>query len=220
MRPWQTIGRVETREGPLELRRRSDRDWLITIAGRVLMTSVAHGSEDALAHACCAAIAGRPRPRVLLGGLGMGFTLRAALDRLPKDARVTAVELTAAVADWCRGPLATLTASAARDPRVTVEIADVARTIAASPPGHWDAIALDLYEGPHAATQRRADPIYGSTALQRTRAVLAQGGVLGIWSEEAECGFEERLEKSGFRVQIMRSGKGGRRHVVYLAVGA
>src|SRR5205823_1736782 len=125
-RPWHTVARVDTAEGALELRRRGDADFLITIAGRVLMTSQARRSEEALA---TLPLRDRPPPRVdrvLIGGLGMGYTLRAALDVLPATARVTVVELNADVAAWCRGPLAPLTDGAVADSRVTIVVGDVA----------------------------------------------------------------------------------------------
>src|SRR5262245_16925065 len=105
MRPWRVIERVVTPEGPLELRQRGDRDFLMTIAGRILMTSAAHRSEDALARFGCGALGAKKSPTILLGGLGMAFTLRAALDLLPPAARVTVVDLTPSVVAWCRGPL-------------------------------------------------------------------------------------------------------------------
>src|SRR6478609_8071515 len=120
--PWVTLASVPTAEGLLDLRRRGEKDFLITIGGRVLMTSAAHRSEDALAKLACAGLRAKRRARVLVSGLGMGFTLRAALDELADDAEVTVAELNAVVVDWCKGPLAPLTAAAARDPRVTVEI--------------------------------------------------------------------------------------------------
>jgi len=215
MQPWRTIDRVETPEGPLELRQRGERDFLITVAGRILMTSVAHRSEEALARIACAPLTG-PRPRVLVGGLGMGYTLRAALDHLPAGAEVVLVDLNPAVVAWCRGPLTLLTAGAIDDPRVTVEIADVARIIAAAPPGRYDAILLDLYEGPHQATNHAHDPLYGAAALERTARALRPGGVLAIWSEELDRPFERRLAAVGFRVQTHRT-RGGRTHVIYEA---
>jgi spermidine synthase len=215
-RPWQTIARAATPEGPLELRQRGDRDFLITIDGRVLMTSQARRSEQALA-----TLSLRERPpaklsSVVIGGLGMGYTLRAALDLLPAGTRVTVVELNADVVSWCRGPLAPLTDNAVADPRVTVVLADVADFIAGSAPAAHDAILLDLYEGPHAATQRRNDPLYGPAALARTHAALAAGGVFAVWSEEPDRAFEQRLVQTGFAVHKKRSGGGGRAHLVYL----
>ena len=215
-RPWRTLATVPTDEGPLELRQRGDHEFLIVIAGRVLMTSAARRSEEALAALGCAAIARTGAPRVLTGGLGMAYTLRAALDALPAAARVVVAELNPVVADWCRGPLAPLTGAAAADPRVRVEIGDVAEVIRRTAPGSYDAILLDLYEGPHAATQRREDPHYGPSALARSHAALAPGGVLGVWSEEADDPFHRRMTAARFDVTVHRSGKGGRTHVVYL----
>ncbi len=215
-RPWQTIARVETPEGALELRQRGAADFLITIAGRVLMTSQARRSEEALA---TLALRGRPAPQpgdVLIGGLGMGYTLRAALDHLPVGARVTVVELNGDVAAWCRGPLSALTDGAVADPRVTVVLADVSDHLARAPGGAYDAILFDLYEGPHSATQSPADPLYGGRALARVREALRPGGVFAVWSEEPDARFERRLADAGFRVEKHRAGRGGRAHVVYL----
>lgn len=208
--PWQTLAREATPEGPLELRRRG-RELLITVAGRVLMTSAAHRSEEALASLGCAGLP--PRPRVLLGGLGMGFTLRAALAVLPADAEVVVAELTAAVAEWCRGPIAELFGPTLDDPRVRLRIADVAAVIRDGP---WHAILLDLYEGPNAATQTDRDPFYGTAALARARAALRPGGVLAIWSEDPDAAFERRFAAAGFAVTRHRAGRGGRAHIVYL----
>src|SRR4051812_2756189 len=122
-RAWQTIASVATPEGALELRRRGDDDFLIVVAGRVLMTSAARRSEEELARLACARL-GAPAPRVLVGGLGMGFTLRDALDVLPAGARVLVAELNADVVEWCRGPLAAITNDALADARVTVAIDD------------------------------------------------------------------------------------------------
>ncbi|HEX2685118.1 MAG TPA: hypothetical protein VHN14_00795, partial [Kofleriaceae bacterium] len=144
MTPWKTLATVATAEGALELRQRGAREFLIVIDGRVLMTSRDRRSEQALATLACQAIAA-DRPRVLIGGLGMAYTLRAALDVLPATAEVVVAELTSAVGDWCRGPLAELTGAAVLDPRVQVVIDDVARVIAGTPRGHYDAILLDLY---------------------------------------------------------------------------
>lgn len=214
MQPWQTLERIATPDGPLELRRRGARDFLITIAGRVLMTSAAHRSEDALARLACEALRAIARPRVLLGGLGMGYTLRAALDRLPRAAEIVVVDLNPQVIAWCRGPLAALTGGAASDPRVTLRVGDVAHVIAGTPAGRYDAIVLDLYEGPRAGENQR---LYGTEALARTLAALRPGGVAAIWSEEADRSFEARFAAAGFRVEHHRDGgRGGRSHVVYV----
>lgn len=222
-RPWETIERVDTGAGPLELRRRGQGDYLITIDGRVLMNSRARRSEEALARLALEALGPVPAPRVVIGGLGMGCTLRAALDALPASARVTVCELETAVADWCRGPLAEVCGGALADPRVDVVVGDVADTVralaerrAGARPAH--AILLDLFEGPHAATDPRRDPLYGATALERTRRALAPGGVFGVWAEAPDAAFERRLGRAGFdAVAVHRPGRGGRRHAVYVA---
>ena len=219
-RPWQTLEAVETPEGRIELRRRGESEFVIAVGGRVLMNSAAHRTEAAAAELACREVAGRRRPRVLIGGLGMAFTLRAALDSLPRDARVVVAEIDPTVVAWCRGPLAPLTGRAVDDPRVEIALADVAERIAGaarggSPP--WDAVVLDLYEGPRAATQGEDDPFYGRGALARTRAALAPGGVFAVWSEDPDTAFERRLRAAGFRVERRRPGRGGPRHAVYLA---
>ncbi|HEX7599688.1 MAG TPA: spermidine synthase [Polyangia bacterium] len=217
MLPWKTIERVKTPEGVLELRQRSERDFLITIAGRVLMTSTAHRSEDKLAELSCAALTGRPHPRILIGGLGMGFTLRSALDRLPALAKVTVVDLNAQVVAWNRGPLGMLTQGACDDARVKVVVADVAQVIAQTPANHFDAIVFDLYEGPHATLNRHRDPLYGNEALERTWRALRPDGMFAVWSEERDQPFEARLAAAGFLAHRQSGGKGGRIHVIYTA---
>jgi spermidine synthase len=141
----------------LELRRRGECDFLITHDGRVLMTSAAHRSEMALARLALAKLAARRAPQVLLGGLGMGFTLRAALDALSPRARVVVAELHPVVVEWCRGPLASLNQAAVHDPRVSVEVCDVARVIGSG--RSFDAIAVDLFAGPQGPG--RDDPHFG-----------------------------------------------------------
>jgi spermidine synthase len=214
MNPWKTLETVATADGALELRQRGAHEFLILIDGRVLMTSVDRRSEQGLAALACRGLTA-PRPRVLIGGLGMAYTVRAALDALPAAADVVVVELTPVVAQWCKGPLAPLTGAAVRDPRVRVVVGDVSRAIADAPPGHYDAIILDLYEGPHAATQRGEDPFYGGLALRRSRWALTPGGVMAVWSEDPDDAFLRRFRAMGFEVEVHRFGK-LRRHVVYL----
>jgi spermidine synthase len=215
MQPWKTIERVATSQGSLELRQRGARTFLITIGGRVLMTSDAHRSETELAQLACAAAARLPRPRVLLGGLGMGFTLRAALDLLPPKAEVVVVDLNEAVVGWCKGPLAPLTDDATADRRVKVVVGDVAHAIKEAPAGSYDAVALDLYEGPHDANNRATDPLYGVAALRRTAEALTPDGVVAIWSEEVDSAFEARLT-AAFRFERHHGAPGGRKHVIYV----
>jgi spermidine synthase len=204
---------VETDEGPLELRRRGDSDYMITIDGRSLMISHGNRSEIELAEIACKA---HKAPRkVLVGGLGMGFTLRAALDSVGPEAQVTVAELTEQVVDWCKGEMAHITGDACGDPRTRIVIGDVAEVIADNP-GSWDVIILDLYEGPHDATQAANDPFYGPVALERTAAALRKGGVFAVWSEEPDQGFERRLAKAGFEWKRHKRGR-GRTHAIYLA---
>jgi len=214
MTPWKTLATVATAEGALELRQRGEREFLIVIDGRVLMTSRDRRSEQGLATLACQALVARS-PRILIGGLGMAYTVRAALDVLPATAEVVVAELTPAVDEWCRGPLAPLTGAAVLDPRVRVVIGDVASVIALAPRGHYDAILLDLYEGPHAATQRAGDPFYGRAALERSHAALAPGGVFAVWSEEPDEAFARRFAATGFDVTTHRLGKTCT-HIVYL----
>lgn len=217
---WETLESIDTDAGPLELRRRGEKDFLITLAGRVLMNSHANRSEIALADLACGALGDRPAPRILLGGLGMGCTLRAALASLPRTAEVHVRELNGHVAAWCQGPLAGVSDHALSDPRVRLEVGDVAAAIEESARGaegeRYDAILLDLYEGPHPGTDPLNDPFYGSRALARTRDALAPGGVVAVWSEAADRGFDQRLGAAGLEGEIHRPGKGGLRHAIHL----
>jgi spermidine synthase len=215
MQPWKTLEAVDTDEGKLELRQRGDNQFLIVIDGRVLMTSAERRSEEALSTLALAKLANKS-PRVLIGGLGMGYTLRAALDVLPKTASVVVAELTPAVAAWCKGPLAVLTNDAASDPRVSIVIDDVSKVIGRAK-GEYDAILIDLYEGPNPQTQDKDDPFYGKSALARTHAALVKSGVFSVWSEDADDTFAKRFAAAGFEVSTHRLGS-SRRHFVYLGL--
>lgn len=218
-RPWQTIDSVDTDEGLLELRKRGESDFLITVGGRVLMNSSLNKSEIMLAESACRYINNQKNPRVLMGGLGMGCTLRAALDKLPRDARIIVAELNPAVVKWCRGPIACLTGRAVDDPRVTLEIANVASVIhKAAEHGRdmrFDAIVLDLYEGPFEAARERGEYLYGAAALNLCSAALMPGGVFAVWSEDPDRAFEQRLAAAGFSFERKRPGRGG--HIIYIA---
>ena len=218
--PWQTIDRVPTEAGLLELRKRGDRDFLITLGGQVLMNSMSNRSEVALGQLVCEHLKHSTQPLVLVGGLGMGFTLKAVLDTLPPMARVVVAELNPVVLAWCRGPLAALTGHAVADARVKVEICDVARLIhryaKADAPQKLDAVILDLYTGPYVRSHKRDDPLYGSIAINTTRAALKPDGVFAVWGEDYDAGFAKRLAKAGFASTRHRSGRGGTGHVVYL----
>lgn len=219
-RAFTVLDRVETSDGTLELRRRGERDFMITLNGRVLMSSNIHRSEVALAELGCAPIRQRPAPRVLVGGLGLGYTLRAALDALPRSARVQVAELNAVVKAWCEGPLADLTGKATLDERVTVLIDDVSacvRRAARAGAQRFDAIIVDLYEGPRELKPGQRDPLYGLEILRHTHAALTEGGVYAVWAEDPNQAFEQRLRSVGFQVEYARVRGGGPRHAVYVA---
>lgn len=217
--PWKTIESISTDEGALELRQRGARDFIITIGPQVLMNSLSNRSEVVLGQLGCAHLKESDTPRVLVGGLGMGFTLKAVLDTLPPTARVVVAELNPTVREWCRGPLAALTDNAISDPRVTVEIGDVAHRIRRSAvnggEARFDAIILDLYRGPHAKTHHSDDPLYGSRAIDNMRAALKPCGTVAVWGENYDEGFDRRLQSAGFTVTTERPGRGGLRHVVF-----
>jgi len=218
--PWKTIESIATDEGTLELRQRGERDFLIMIGSQVLMNSLANRSEVVLGQLGCNHLRESAHPRVLVGGLGMGFTLKAVLDTLPASAQVVVSELNPAVVEWCRGPLAALTDSAVNDPRVSVEIVDVAYRIRKSAvnggEARFDAIVLDLYRGPHAKTHHSDDPLYGSRAIENMRAALKPCGVVAVWGENYDESFDNRLRSAGFTVTTDRPGRGGLRHAVFL----
>lgn len=219
-RAFTLLDHVDIPEGSLDLRKRGESDFMITLNGRVLMSSLIHRSEIAVAELACAAIQKRPAPRVLVGGLGLGYTLRAALDALPKSARVQVAELNAAVKRWCEGPLAELTGKAALDARVSVIIDDVSACVrrAARPDSErLDAIIVDLYEGPRDLKPGQRDPLYGMEILRHTHAALSEGGVYAVWAEDPNAAFEQRLRAVGFQVEYARVRGGGPRHAVYVA---
>jgi spermidine synthase len=216
--PWETVDRARAPDGAeLVLARRGD-EWAVRAGGHVLMTSRAHGSEEALAAEVLARIAA-PRD-VLVGGLGLGFTLRAALDRLPAAARVVVAELVPALVAWNRGPVAHLACRPLDDPRVRVAEGDVLERIAASVAA-WDAILLDVDNGPAALAHPRTT---ASTARRgpACHAALRRGGALAVWSAGQDPRYLARLERAGFAAQAIvapaRGGAGGGRHAVIVAV--
>ncbi|MFC5560858.1 spermidine synthase [Methylobacterium aerolatum] len=184
-----------------------------------LMNSFRGGSEEALAVLACERLAGAKAPRVLIGGLGMGFTLRAALASLGPDAQVVVAELVPAVIAWAKGPLAGVFKGCLEDPRVALHEADVNRLIQTAP-DHWDAILLDVDNGPEGLTRRENDRLYDSWGVKRARWALKPHGVLGVWSGGPDRKFKARLQNGGLRVDEVRPRSGGRRgarHVVWLA---
>ena len=214
-KPWQTIESIETDEGVLELRKRGDKDFLITIAGRVLMNSIMNRSEILLSELTCNSLENKQNPKILIGGLGMGYTLKAALDNLPDNAAVIVAELNPVVVKWCRGPISHLTDHALNDPRVTLEISDVSDLISKAD-NEFDAIILDLYEGPFEAAKGRFDHLYGVAALNRSSSALVLGGLFSVWDEEPDTAYEKRLVRAGFTFERQKPRKGNR-HIVYIA---
>lgn len=214
-RAWETLARESRGGRVLELRRRGD-DFLLLEDGRVLMNSHADRSERLLARLACAELGGAA-PRVLVAGLGMGITLRAALDLLPAGAHVVVAEREPQVAAWCRGPLAPLCGGALDDPRTRLHTGDVAEVLgeAASRGPAFDAVLLDLSEGPPPA-RLGEHPHYGRRALARTAQAIAPGGVLAVWSEQPSAAFERELRRLGLSFRCERA-SGARRHAVYVA---
>ncbi len=219
--PWKTLESLSTEEGELELRQRGAKDFLITIGGQVLMNSLSNRSEIVLGQLGCQYLKDHFAPRVLVGGLGMGYTLKAVLDCLPETAEVIVAELNPAVVDWCKGPLALLTDSAVTDPRVTVEICNVAEVVQQASQAAWsqkfDAVVFDLYKGPHYKTDKVKDQLYGSRAIANVYNALKPNGLFTIWGENFDEGFDRRLGAAGFTTSSQRPGRGGYRHVVFVA---
>ncbi|QRE75908.1 hypothetical protein F1D61_22160 [Methylobacterium aquaticum] len=204
--------------GSLRLVRRDD-EYLIVVAGMELMGSHRSGSERDLASLACAALRDRAGPRMLIGGLGMGFTLRAALSELGSDARIVVAELVPAVLAWARGPLAHVFGGCLDDPRVEIREADVNRVIQSGPQA-WDAILLDVDNGPRGLVSRANDRLYDAWGLKRAFWALRPGGVLAVWSGCPDRHFKARLQRIGFAVveHRIRSERPGRTpHVVWIA---
>lgn len=222
MVPWTLLDSAElpgSKEG-LRLFQRGA-EFSIRVGGRELMNSRLHGSEDALAELAAEKLDGRARPRVLVGGLGLGFTLAASLKVFGKEARVVVAELVPAVVRWNREILAPLAGRPLDDRRVTVCELDVAQVIREQPAG-FDAILLDVDNGPEGLTQESNQWLYGPAGLRAAHAALRPRGVLGVWSSGPSTTFIHRLRKVGFEAKEIvaraRGAHGGARHVIWLAV--
>jgi spermidine synthase len=218
--PWIHLDSAEIpgEQAPLRLMRRGD-EFSIRVGTIELMNSRLRGSEQALARLTCARLQDRPHARVLIGGLGMGFTLRAALDGLGPQASVVVAELVPAVTAWARGPLSHLFAGALDDPRVDLRLEDVNRAIQ-SGPAQYDAILLDVDNGPEGLTRPSNDRLYDIWGLKRARYALRPAGILAVWSGGPDRKFKARMRLCGFDVDEVRvhaNGRSGRRHVVWLA---
>lgn len=209
--------------GELRLMRRGSEFSIMAERGNELMNSRVHGSEELLATMAAEKIRDRSAPKVLIGGLGMGFTLRAALSALPGAAQVTVAEIVPKVVEWARGPLAGVVGGSLEDKRVQIQISDVGEAIAQSD-ASWDAILLDVDNGPDGLTRAENDSLYDAAGLARAKKALSRGGVLGIWSAGPELGLTPRLRRAGFRTEEnqvrSRGGRKGARHVLWLGVRA
>lgn len=219
MKPWELLGEARTPDGTdLRLTRHST-EFVILANGQSLMSSRMHGSEEALATIGCRRAGLLDAPSVLVGGLGMGFTLRAVLDVLPAHARVVVSELMPAVVEWNRGPLGPLANHPLKDARVQLEVNDVAATLRSNP-GTFDAVLLDVDNGPAALTSANNSRLYDNDGVATARAALRPGGVLAVWSAREYRKFEQRLSYCGFAVEVARvRGRlksGGPRHVIVM----
>ena len=199
---------------------RRDREYIILADGKPLMSSRMHGSEEALATFACERARVLADPCVLVGGLGMGFTLRAALNVLPRGATVIVAELVPAVVEWNRGPLAPLAERPLEDRRVRVFEGDVLDALRGNRAG-FDAVILDVDNGPRAFTDASNAALYTNAGIATARGALRDNGVLAVWSAWEDRKFEQRLRYAGFTVKVTRVRarlkKGGPRHTLFLA---
>lgn len=221
MKPRELIGTAKAPEG-VELRLfRHDGDYAIMLDGNELMSSRVGGSEEALAVMTCERLRRNADPHLLVGGYGMGFTLRAALAALGPGGRVTVAELVPEIIDWARGPMADLTAGCLDDPRVRLVVGDVAAEIK-SASKRYDAILLDVDNGPSGLVRAANDGLYSMAGLARARTALRPGGVLAVWSAAPDAGFSRRLQDAGFKVEQVtvraRSNGKGPRHIIWFAM--
>ncbi|MDA0733473.1 MAG: spermidine synthase [Chloroflexi bacterium] len=224
MIPWKLLDTAETPGNGEELRLyQHDQDFSIKAGNYELMNSRVYGSEDALAKLGCQKIAGQPQPRVLIGGLGMGYTVRTALNELGAKAQVIVAELVPAVVKWNRGVLAHLAGHPLDDQRVTVQEGDVAQIIKTAH-SEYDAILLDVDNGPNGLVMKGNDWLYGRDGLNTAFAALRPRGVLAVWSSGPDGAFARRLRQAGFEVDEVKvrarggGGKGGAHHVIWTAM--
>jgi len=219
MKPWELLGQTTAPDGTTLALMRHDREYVIFANGKILMSSRMHGSEEALAAFALKRARTQESPAVLVGGLGLGFTLRATLDLLPAGATVDVAELVPAVVEWNRGPLGPLAGHPLEDTRVRVRVEDVLATLRSSP-GRFSAVLLDVDNGPDAFTTSSNAGLYSDKGLQAARAALEPGGVLTVWSAWEDRKFEQRLKYNGFVVEVervrARLKQGGPRHTIFL----
>jgi spermidine synthase len=221
MIPWEKLdtARVPGTDGELRLMRRGT-EFSIMLGTNELMNSRLSGSEAALATLAAKKIEAVAKPHVLIGGLGMGFTLRAALAVLGGGARIVVSELVPAVVAWARGPMAKIFGDSLSDPRVSIREMDVTEIIR-SQRSKFDAILLDVDNGPEGLTRQANDALYNSSGLKAARAALRPGGVLAVWSSGPNASFSKRVAAVGFEVnevQVRATGRGGgARHIIWIA---
>ena len=220
MKPWEVLGETRTPDGTAMALTRRDREYVILADGKSLMSSRMHGSEEALATLACQRLRGVEEPSVLIGGLGMGFTLRATLDLLPADAAVAIVELVPAVVEWNRGPLGPLAGHPLKDKRVQVICDDVSDVLSSSR-NNFHAVLLDVDNGPAPFTAQANAGLYGDRGLAAIRGALKDDGVLAVWSAWDDRKFIQRLRYAQFDVAVEhvrgRLKKGGPHHTIFLA---
>jgi spermidine synthase len=223
MIPWQVLDSTRIPGTGEELRLyRRDKEFSIMVNGRELMNSRTHGSEDALAELACATIADRRCPRVLIGGLGMGYTTAAALMRLGTDSEVVVAELLPAVVKWNQGPLSDLAGNPLKDHRVTVREIDIAQILQTERHA-YDAVLLDVDNGPDALTRKDNNWLYARAGLKAAFAALRPASVLAVWSAGPDPAFTKRLHQVGFKVNEVRvraRDNGGGWHMIWLAIRA
>jgi len=221
MNPWVVIDQatVPGDGGEMKLLQRTH-EFTINVKNEELMNSRLHGSEDALAELTCKPLAKRKRPKVLIGGLGMGYTLGAALEHLGPHAHVVVAELVSAVIKWNRTHLADLAGRPLEDSRVTVRQGDVAAIIRENK-NAYDAILLDVDNGPEGLTHEGNDQLYSLKGLEESKQALRPGGVLAVWSAQPDKKFTKRLRAAGFNTEEVPArarGARGRWHHIWLAV--
>lgn len=220
MKPRELIATAQIPGGEeLRLYKR-DTDFIIALGANELMSSRSSGSEEALALMTCERLQNAEAPHLLIGGYGMGFTLRAAQTKLGPQARFTVVELVPEIIDWARGPMGELTAGCLDDPRVELATRDVARVIRNADRA-YDAILLDVDNGPDGLTRVDNDQLYSTHGLTAAKRALKLGGVLAIWSAAQNERFARRLKHTGFEVEevMVRAGRNGKgaRHIIWFA---
>jgi spermidine synthase len=221
MIPWEFIdsAKIPGNKDELRLYRRGD-EYSIRIDNCELMNSRVYGSEDALGAMTSAKVADRPSPKILIGGLGMGYTVAAAIKRLGSDAQIVVAELVPTVVEWNRGPLADLAGHPLDDRRVTVREGDVAVILRAEK-GVYDAIMLDVDNGPEGLTRKRNDWLYTQAGLGAAFTALKPSGILTVWSAGADKKFTKSLKKAGFKVDEVRvkarGNRGGAHHTLWFA---